>query len=211
MTNIKTLFGIINFQDTLKSPPPEIHTMKKASWISISTTTFFYLCCGCFGYAAFGKNTPGNLLTGFGFYEPYWLIEFANACIILHLVGGYRVYSQPVFELAEKWFRNKYPDNAYANDIKIFRVCFRTLYVVSTTGIALLFPYFNQVLGVLGAFNFWPLSIYFPSQMYIKQQKIEAWTKKWLLFQIFSMFCLAISIVGFMGSVQRLISVRFSR
>ena len=35
--------------------------------------------------------TPGNPLTGFGFYEPYWLIGFANACIVLHLLGGYQV------------------------------------------------------------------------------------------------------------------------
>ena len=82
---------VLEIQDTLKSPPPEVHTMKKASIISIITTTSFYLCCGCFGYAAFGNNTPGNLLTGFGFYEPYWLVDFANACVILHLVGGYQV------------------------------------------------------------------------------------------------------------------------
>ncbi|KAJ0936446.1 hypothetical protein HanRHA438_Chr03g0131351 [Helianthus annuus] len=25
---------------------------------------------------------PGNLLTGFGFYEPYCLVAFANACRI---------------------------------------------------------------------------------------------------------------------------------
>ena len=78
-------------QDTLKSPPPENKTMKRASMVAIFVTTFFYLCCGCFGYAAFGNDTPGNLLTGFGFYEPYWLIDFANACIVLHLVGGYQV------------------------------------------------------------------------------------------------------------------------
>ncbi|KAK2996665.1 hypothetical protein RJ639_026569, partial [Escallonia herrerae] len=82
---------LIEIQDTLKSPPPENETMKKASIVALCTTTFFYLCCGGFGYAAFGDQTPGNLLTGFGFYEPYWLIDFANACIVLHLVGGYQV------------------------------------------------------------------------------------------------------------------------
>lgn len=78
-------------KDTLRSPPPETKTMKRASVISISVTTFFYLCCGGFGYAAFGDDTPGNILTGFGFYEPFWLIDFANACIVVHLVGGYQV------------------------------------------------------------------------------------------------------------------------
>ncbi|XP_028803454.1 probable amino acid permease 7 isoform X1 [Neltuma alba] len=82
---------LLEIQDTLKSPPPENQTMKKASMISVLVTTFFYLCCGCFGYAAFGSNTPGNLLTGFGFYEPFWLVDFANACIVVHLVGGYQV------------------------------------------------------------------------------------------------------------------------
>ncbi|GAU13467.1 hypothetical protein TSUD_127640 [Trifolium subterraneum] len=81
---------LLEIQDTLESPPPENQTMKKASMIAIFITTFFYLCCGCFGYAAFGNATPGNLLTGFGFYEPFWLIDLANVCIIIHLVGGYQ-------------------------------------------------------------------------------------------------------------------------
>jgi len=70
--------------------------MKKASMMAISITTFFYICCGGFGYAAFGNATPGNLLTGFGFYEPYWLIDLANVCIIIHLVGGYQVLLLPI-------------------------------------------------------------------------------------------------------------------
>ena len=78
-------------QDTLKSPPSENRTMKKATLFSIMITTSFYMLCGFLGYAAFGENTPGNLLTRFGFYEPYWLIDFANACIVVHLVGAYQV------------------------------------------------------------------------------------------------------------------------
>ncbi|CAA3000351.1 probable amino acid permease 7 isoform X1 [Olea europaea subsp. europaea] len=83
---------LLDIQDTLKTPPPENKTMKKASTTAIIISSFFSLCCGCFGYAAFGNQAPGNLLTGFGFYEPYWLIDFANACIVLHLVGGYQVF-----------------------------------------------------------------------------------------------------------------------
>ena len=59
--------------------------------ISVSTTTLFYLICACFGYAAFGNNTHGNMLTGFGFYEPFWLIDLANTFIVMHLVGAYQV------------------------------------------------------------------------------------------------------------------------
>jgi hypothetical protein len=71
---------LLEIQDTLRSSPPEGETLRKGN-----------ICVGCFGYAAFGNAAPGNLLTGFGFYEPYWLVDFANACIVLHILGGYQV------------------------------------------------------------------------------------------------------------------------
>ncbi|PIA44426.1 hypothetical protein AQUCO_01700194v1 [Aquilegia coerulea] len=212
---------LIEIQDTLKSPPAENKIMKKASRSAIFITTFFYLCCGCFGYAAFGNQTPGNLLTGFGFYEPYWLVDFANACIVVHLVGGYQVYSQPVFAFLEGWIAKRYPDNCFvkttyrlplpflpAFSLNLLKLCVRTAYVISTTGIGMVFPYFNQVLGVLGALNFWPLAIYFPVEMYIVQSKIGAWTKKWVYFQIFSVICLMVSLLALIGSIQGLVTAK---
>ncbi|XVF70971.1 hypothetical protein PTKIN_Ptkin11bG0205000 [Pterospermum kingtungense] len=212
---------LIEIQDTLKSPPSEKKTMRNASLIAICVTTFFYLCCGGLGYAAFGDDTPGNLLTGFGFYEPYWLIDLANACIVLHLVGGYQVYCQPLFANVEKWILENFPDSGFIrNDFKlelpllpafqlnILKLCFRTLFVASTTAIAMIFPYFNQVLGVLGGFYFWPLSIYFPVQMYIKQKDIEAWSRTWVLFQTFSLVCLPLTLFALVGSIEGLISAR---
>lgn len=209
---------VFEIQDTLKSPPPENQTMKKASMYAIVITTAFYLCCGCFGYAAFGDSTPGNLLTGFGFYEPYWLVDLANACIVLHLVGGYQIFSQPVFAMGERWFAYKFPNSGFVNNyyscklpllpelqLNLFRLVFRTLYVVSTTALAVLFPYFNSVLGVLGALNFWPLGIYLPVEMYFKQKKIRKWSREWIFYRSFSMFCLLITIVGFIGSVGELV------
>lgn len=65
--------------------------MKRATCIGVSTTTMFYVLCGCVGYAAFGNDAPGNFLTGFGFYEPFWLIDLANVCIAVHLIGAYQV------------------------------------------------------------------------------------------------------------------------
>ncbi|XP_076903142.1 putative amino acid permease 7 [Bidens hawaiensis] len=212
---------LLEIQDTVKSPPAENKVTKRASAIAILVTSFFYLGCGCFGYAAFGKDTPGNLLTGFGFYEPYWLVAFANACIIVHLVGGYQLYSQPVFACADRWSTEKYPNSQLLNsfhEIKlpllpvfrfnVFRLCFRTAYVATTTGVALVFPYFNEVLGVLGGLNLWPLAIYFPVEMYIVQRKVEAWSRKWVLLQIFSGVLMVVSAVALVGSVAGLIEAK---
>ena len=102
---------LLEIEDTLRSPPAESETMKAASRASIAVTTFFYLVCGCFGYAAFGDDTPGNLLTGFG--DPYWLVGLANLCVVLHLLGGYQVYAQPVFVCYEKRLRTRYPDATF--------------------------------------------------------------------------------------------------
>ncbi|KAK2640047.1 hypothetical protein Ddye_027842 [Dipteronia dyeriana] len=212
---------LIEIQDTLKSPPSENQTMKKASTISLVVTTIFYLLCGGFGYAAFGEATPGNLLTGFGFYEPYWLIDFANACIMIHLVGGYQLYCQPLFANAEKRISDKYPHSGFmknefsvklplipAFQLNLLRLCFRTAYVVFTTVIGMTFPYFNEVIGVMGGIIFWPLTIYFPVEMYFKQRNVEAWTKKWVMLRIFTVVCFLVTMFALVGSIEGLISAK---
>ncbi|KAM7495677.1 hypothetical protein LguiB_030286 [Lonicera macranthoides] len=213
---------LLEIQDTLKSPPPEKVTMKNASTIAIGITTFFYLCCGGFGYAAFGNSTPGNLLTGFGFYEPYWLIDFTNACVVLHLVGGYQVFSQPLFAIVERWFAEKFPNSGFVTKnyalkllampttrLNLLRLCFRTSYVALTTGIAIVFPYFNQIVAVAGALTFWPLVIYFPVEMYSAQKNIQAWTCKWVVLRVYSVICLLVALFALVGSLEGLINAKF--
>ncbi|KAL3333693.1 hypothetical protein AABB24_033662 [Solanum stoloniferum] len=212
----------LEVQDTLKAPPPEKITMKKVSVMASSVTTFFYLCCGGFGYAAFGNSTPGNLLTGFGFYEPYWLVDFANACVILHLVGGYQVFSQPIFAEVERWFTRKFPDSQFVHKnhtlkplsilpfrLNFMRLFFRTTYVAIMTGVAVLFPYFNQVVGVSGAITFWPVVVYFPVEMYLTQKRIESWKSKAIAFRVFTMVCLVVILYAFVGSIRGVIVARF--
>ncbi|KAL3503680.1 hypothetical protein ACH5RR_038129 [Cinchona calisaya] len=213
----------LEIQDTLRSPPPEKATMKKASISAVCITTTFYLCCAGFGYAAFGNSTPGNLLTGFGFYEPYWLIDFANACVALHLIGGYQVFSQPLFATVEKRLARQFPESAIVHDnysLKLpampalrlngLRLCFRTTYVVIITAIAMIFPYFNEVIGVAGAINFWPIVVYFPVEMYIMQKNIGTRTTKSVILRTYSFICLLVILFAFIGSIKALMSARFS-
>ncbi|RDX58436.1 putative amino acid permease 7, partial [Mucuna pruriens] len=212
---------LIEIQDTLKSPPPENQTMKKASTISVVITTFFYLCCGCFGYAAFGNDTPGNLLTGFTLSEQLWLVDFANACIVIHLVGAYQVYSQPLYANVENWLHFQFPDSAFVNHtyflklpflpalpLNLLRLSFRTAYVASTTVIAMIFPYFNQILGVLAGILYYPLSIYFPVEMYLSQSNIEAWTAKWVMLRTFSIVGFVVGLFTLVGSIEGIISAK---
>ncbi|CAN6459201.1 unnamed protein product [Victoria cruziana] len=206
---------LIEIQDTVKSPPSEAKTMRKATLISVAVTTTFYMLCGCMGYAAFGDNAPSNLLTGFGFYNPYWLLDIANAAIVIHLVGAYQVYCQPLFAFIEKWAQQRWPKNTFISkeihipipctfktyNLNLFRLVWRTIFVIVTTIISMLLPFFNDVVGILGAFGFWPLTVYYPVEMYISQKKIEKWSSRWVCLQILSMACLIISISAAAGSV----------
>ncbi|XP_071723331.1 amino acid permease 4-like [Rutidosis leptorrhynchoides] len=205
---------LIEIQDTVRSPPAESKTMKKAAKLSISVTTIFYMLCGCMGYAAFGDQAPGNLLTGFGFYNPFWLLDIANAAIVIHLVGAYQVFCQPIFAFVEKQALQKWPESYFITkefkipvlgictyNLNLFRLVWRTIFVILITIISMLLPFFNDIVGILGAFGFWPLTVYFPVEMYIAQKKIPKWSTRWICLQMLSMACFVVSIAAASGSI----------
>ncbi|CAL9135306.1 unnamed protein product [Musa textilis] len=212
---------LIEIQDTLKSPPPENKSMKRATFSGIGLTTVFYLLLGCIGYAAFGNDAPGNILTGFGFYEPFWLVDMANICVIVHLIGAYQVYAQPIFARFENYLLFQWPDNKFIRRTYSVRVPFmevggswsftlptlvlRTIFIMFTTLVAMLLPFFNAVLGLIGALGFWPLAVYFPVSMHIAQEKIQRGALKWFALQGFSFFCLLVSVAASIGSVADIV------
>ncbi|CAN6877950.1 hypothetical protein YC2023_057142 [Brassica napus] len=210
---------LVEIQDTLRSSPPENKVMKKATLAGVSTTTVFYILCGCMGYAAFGNRAPGDFLTDFGFYEPYWLINFANACIVLHLIAAYQVFAQPIFQLVENKCNKAWPENNFINKehsinipflgkwrINFFRLVWRTAYVILTTFVAVIFPFFNSILGLIGATAFWPLTVYFPVEMHISQRKVKKYSMKWNALKLLVSVCLIVSLLAAIGSIIGLIN-----
>ncbi|XP_062197889.1 amino acid permease 3-like [Phragmites australis] len=205
---------LIEIQDTIKAPPPsEAKVMKKATMVSVATTTVFYMLCGCMGYAAFGDAAPDNLLTGFGFYEPFWLLDIANVAIVVHLVGAYQVFCQPLFAFVEKWAAATWPDSRFiARELKlgpfalsVFRLTWRTAFVCLTTVVAMLLPFFGDVVGLLGAVSFWPLTVYFPVEIYIVQRRVRRGSTRWICLQMLSAACLVVSIAAAAGSIADVI------
>ncbi|XP_052189242.1 amino acid permease 6-like [Diospyros lotus] len=208
---------LIEIQDTLRSHPPENKAMKKASLVGVSATTLFYVSCGCFGYAAFGNKAPGNFLTGFGFYEPYWLIDLANVCIAVHLIGAYQVFCQPIFGFVESRAQKHWPESEFITReyairipfygsyyLNIFRLVWRTVYVIVTAVVAMIFPFFNDFLGLIGAASFYPLTVYFPIEIHIAQSRMPKYSLTWTWLKVLSWVCLVVSLVAAVGSIQGL-------
>ncbi|KAF8691907.1 hypothetical protein HU200_040026 [Digitaria exilis] len=200
--------------DTIKSPPPsEAKVMKKATAVSVAVTTVIYLLCGCVGYAAFGDAAPDNMLTGFGFYEPFWLLDVANVFVVVHLVGTYQVMTQPIFAYVERRAAAAWPGSVLVREREVrvrrimafsvspIRMAWRTAYVCVTTAVAMLLPFFGSVVGFIGAASFWPLTVYFPVEMYIAQHKVEQGSTRWLLLHALSAGCLVVSVAAAAGSI----------
>ncbi|KAK7377438.1 hypothetical protein VNO80_02863 [Phaseolus coccineus] len=209
---------LIEIQDTVKSPPEESKTMSKATLVSVLVTSIFYVLCGGFGYAAFGDSSPGNLLTGFGFFNPYWLLDIANVAIVVHLVGAYQVYCQPLFQFIENNAAKKFPESDFMSKefevpfagckpfkLNLFRLVWRTMFVIFCTVMAMLLPFFNDIVGLIGAIGFWPLTVYFPVEMYIVQTKMPKWSTKWICLQILSGGCCIITVIAAVGSIAGIV------
>ncbi|KAJ6986298.1 hypothetical protein NC653_024017 [Populus alba x Populus x berolinensis] len=47
--------------------------------------------------------------------QPYWLLDIANVAIVVHLVGAYQVYCQPLFAFVEKWSARKWPKSDFCD------------------------------------------------------------------------------------------------
>ncbi|MGD7217429.1 hypothetical protein, partial [Ralstonia pseudosolanacearum] len=173
-------------------------------------TTLFYVACGSVGYAAFGNNAPGNFLTGFGVYEPFWLIDIGNACIVIHLLGAYQVFGQPLYSFVEQWSIQQWPQSQFITKdstvnipflgpINYFRLVWRTMYVIVTSLVALVLPFFTEFLGLMGALSFWPLGVYFPVEMYLAQTKPRKFSPKWISLKLLSLVCFCITVLAAVG------------
>ncbi|KAJ6433678.1 hypothetical protein OIU84_017387 [Salix udensis] len=239
---------LLEIQDTLKSHPPENKVMKRASLYVVAGTALFYISLGCMGYAAFGNDVPGNVLSGF--YEPFWLVDIANIAVIIHLIGAYQdtdytlyllenglkisflgacvsisafivklVYAQPVYAINEKWVGSRWPTSPFNKihtirfpcsrkgslHLTINRLFLRTIFVIFTTAVAMMFPFFNAILGLLGSISFWPLTVYFPISMYIVQAKIQRGSYRWFGLQALGFVCLIVTVVSGIGSVAGMV------
>lgn len=129
------------------------------------------------------------------------------------------MFCQPIFGFIEKWCSERWPENGFINReipvevpcygttycINLFRLTWRTVYVIITALLAMIFPFFNDFLSLIGAASFWPLTVYFPVEMYIARKKMRKYSFTWTWLKILSWACLVVSLVAAASSIQGLI------
>lgn len=158
------------------------------------------------------EHTRFNFLQ---FIEFQLYINLFSFCPF-NLFTTLQVFGQPVFAFVEERVSASYPKNQIINksypislwcqgptyNLNLFRLMWRTAFLMFTTLASMLLPFFNDILGVLGALAFWPLTVYFPVEMHITRSKTQKWSLKWLLLQGVSLFCLLISVAALVGSID---------
>ncbi|XP_068471996.1 amino acid permease 8-like [Phaseolus vulgaris] len=206
---------IYDIMDTLKSHPAENKQMKRANVLGLTAMTILFLLCSGLGYAAFGDNTPGNILTGFT--EPFWLVALGNGCIVIHMIGAYQVMGQPFFRIVEMGANMVWPHADFINKeyplmmgnvvvhFNLFRLVWRTIFVILATILAMVMPFFSEVLSLLGAIGFGPLVVFFPIQMHIAQKQIRKLSLRWCCLQFITSLGFIVSVNAVIGSIHGII------
>lgn len=128
-----------------------------------------------------------------------------------------QVFCQPLYSVVEQWSGKRWPQSGFivneqhvsvplygVHNINFFRLVWRTIYVIVVAVIAITLPFFNDFLGLIGAGSFWPLSVYFPVEMYLVQSKLPRYSSKWILLKMWSWACCFVSIIAAVGSIQGL-------
>lgn len=127
-----------------------------------------------------------------------------------------KVLAQPVFGVLESWASNTWPKSKFINDehplgigkynskftVNFFRLIWRTIFVTMAMLISMAFPFFNEVLAFLGAIAYWPMTVYFPLEMYIVRKNIKRGTINWFGLQLVNLVCLLAALAAACGSIQ---------
>jgi hypothetical protein len=130
------------------------------------------------------------------------------------------VFAQPIFARLESCVACQWPDAKFINAtyyvrllpwssatvaVAPLKLVLRTILIMFTTLVAMLLPFFNAVLGLIGALGFWPLSVYFPVSMHVARIGIRRSEPRWWTLQAMSFVCLLISVAASIGSVQDIV------
>ncbi|KAI9028460.1 transmembrane amino acid transporter protein-domain-containing protein [Hyaloraphidium curvatum] len=142
--------------------------------IAFGITVPLLATLACVGFWAYGTAVTPFLFNAS--MNPAWLAILASATCVLQLLFGNAVFEQPIVEKietkmaarwpAQGWMRHAVDDAAYPSRWLMFLV--RTGYCLSVTVVAVFFPFFSSLMGLIGAAVLTPLTFVYPMAMKIR-------------------------------------------
>ncbi|CAJ1935623.1 unnamed protein product [Sphenostylis stenocarpa] len=188
---------VMEIQATIPSTPekPAKIAMWKGCVVAYLGVGFCYFPVAFIGYYIYGNSADDNILVTLE--KPIWLVAAANMFVTIHVIGGYQVFSMPVFDMMETFLvkQMKFPPSF------TLRFVARTLFVAMTMIVGISIPFFGSLLGFLGGFAFAPTSFFLPCIIWLKIHKPKKFSLSWIVnwvchYMRFSKFFLRILIVS---------------
>lgn len=184
-------------QATLAKPPPPVKSMMKALYVAYVVVISTYYSVAISGYAAFGSAVSDDVLLNIT--TAPGVVKAANMMVVLHVAAGYQVFAMPIFDAVERTVRQRMknpPRPLY------LRLVFRSLYVVGTTFVACLLPFFGELMGLISSIGLMPVTFILPPLMWIKARKPSGFELAANVFILtFSIGVAALSLVGSMRNI----------
>lgn len=192
--------------------PPSIVTMKKAIWMLYAQLTLTYLPSAFIGYAAYGQAVVSGGGSFLPFFmaavptednpSPKWALVFINLLVLWNSICFCLLYIAPVTEHFETKYMN---DNSGIWAVKnwLIRTVIRCAYIFFAALIAAMFPYFGDILALVGALGITPLDFLLPLAMYIFLRKPVLWKK--ILAWILLIFYVIVMILGAVAAIRGIV------
>lgn len=122
-------------------------------------------------------------------------IGIANFMVWLHVLASYQVFSHPIFESVEtavSWRVQKFSP-------VLIRAVWRTCYVLWITIVAASFPFFGEIVGLIGSIGFIPMTFIMPHVLWVTSQK-DLGASRFLNYTLMGVF-IFIAFFALIGSV----------
>ncbi|WOL15578.1 lysine histidine transporter 1 [Canna indica] len=196
---------VLEIQATIPSDPekPSKRPMWKGVVAAYVLVALCYFPVALVGYWAFGNAVEEDILVSLK--RPWWLIAAANMMVVVHVVGSYQVYAMPVFDMMESLLVKKYrfPPG------QTLRLIARSIYVALTMVVAIIFPFFNELLGFFGGFAFAPTTYFLPCIIWLSICKPRRFSLSWIINWVSKTICIIIGvllmIVSSIGGLRKII------
>lgn len=154
-----------------------ISTMKRGMYIAFGITIPLLLLVGVAGYWSFGNAVSPILLSSA--WTPRWLVFIAVLVSIIQLIFSSQVMAQPIYNSMElrvmkKWSGQKWMQHQRRHGVVAslwLMVLIRFFYAVSVGFIAIFFPFFSSIMGLIGAIGLTPVVYVVPLSLWIISKK----------------------------------------
>ncbi|GLT33116.1 hypothetical protein SLA2020_077290 [Shorea laevis] len=169
---------VLEIQAAVPSTPerPSKGPMWRGVIVAYVVVALCYFPVALTGYWTHGNSVQDNILISLE--KPAWLIAMANIFVVVHAIGSYQIYAMPVFDMIETVLVKKF----HFRPTTTLRFVTRVIYVALTMLVAIIFPFFGDILGFFGGFAISTAYI-LPCMMWLAVRKprrfgLSWWTNK---------------------------------